>query len=193
MLPLNLESTVKCHKCLVGKWFFLRNFTQTYSRNMIKIKGKAGKGGHLDVLSSGNGVRQVCLIDWKGCAPGRRTRPSLPDRLERVRPWEEGVPEFAWQIGKGAPLGEGRAHRWMALLGTYWFSIQYPDGVVQIVSTRGAAVSIAGYRLWIRLSRIFFYRQPSRQASTTCPLTCAETAELLDAGFSTARSFHELK
>ncbi len=52
MLPLNLESTVKCHKCLVGKWFFLRNFTQTYSS------------------------AQVCLKDWEGPAPGRRVRPQ---------------------------------------------------------------------------------------------------------------------
>ncbi len=52
---------------------------------------------------------------------------------------------------------------------TYWFSIQCPDGVVQVVSTRGVAVSITGCRLRIRLSWIFFYRQPNRQASTTCP------------------------
>ncbi len=37
------------------------------------------------------------------------------------------------------------------------------------MSTRGVVVSIAGCRLKTRLSRIFFYRQPSRQASTTCP------------------------
>jgi hypothetical protein len=52
-------------------------------------------------------------------------------------PWEKGTP-----LGEGrAPLGEGR------LVGTYWFSIECPDGVVQVVSTRGVAVSITGCRL----------------------------------------------
>jgi hypothetical protein len=56
------------------------------------------------------------------------------------------------------------------------------------VSLRGVAVSITGCRLKIR---IFFYRQASRQASTTCPHP--ETAELSDAVFSKARKIQELK
>ena len=35
---------------------------------------------------------------------------------------------------------------------------------------KGVAVSITGCRLRIGLSQIFFYRQPTRQASTECPL-----------------------
>jgi hypothetical protein len=58
---------------------------------------------------------------------------------------------------------------------------------------RGVAVSIIGCRLKFRLSRIFIYRQPSRQASTTCSQPHTETAELSDAVFSTARKIQELK
>jgi hypothetical protein len=58
---------------------------------------------------------------------------------------------------------------------------------------RGVAVSILGCRQKSRLSRIFFYRQPSRQASTTCSHPHNETAELSDAVFSTARKIQELK
>ncbi len=49
-------------------------------------------------------------------------------------------------VDQGAPKGE------------WHFSAQYPDGVVQVVSTRGVVVSITGCRLESRLSRIFFYR-----------------------------------
>ncbi len=138
------------------------------------------------------GRAQSCLIDWKVRAPWRRARPMLLDRLERACPCWSGRAQVCLIDWKGrAPVDQGAPRR-VALVGTYWFSIQYPDGVVQVVSTRGVAVSIAGCRLKSRLSRIFFYRQPSRQASTTCPLSYAETAELLDAVFSTAGSFHEL-
>jgi hypothetical protein len=65
--------------------------------------------------------------------------------------------------------------------------------VVQVVSMRGVAVSVTGCRLKTGLSQIFFYRQPSRQASTTCPHPHAETAELSDAVFSPARKIQELK
>jgi len=57
----------------------------------------------------------------------------------------------------------------------YWkltdsaYSIQI--GVVQVVSTKGVAVSITGCRLETGVSQVFFYRQPSRQASTECPLS----------------------
>jgi len=61
------------------------------------------------------------------------------------------------------------------------------------VSTRGVAVCITGCRLKTRLSRIFFYRQPGRQASTTCPHPHVETAELSDVVFSTARKMQEVK
>ncbi len=39
---------------------------------------------------------QVCLIDWKGRAPGRRARPSLPDVY-----WSPGSPGFSF-IGNQA-------------------------------------------------------------------------------------------
>ncbi len=92
---------------------------------------------------------------------------------------------------KGAPLLEGLVHSVTLKNLTYCFSIQYPDGVVQVVSTKGVAVSIAGMK--ISLSWIFFYRLPSRQASTPCPHPQAETAELSDAVSSTARKIQELK
>jgi hypothetical protein len=55
------------------------------------------------------------------------------------------------------------------------------------------AVSITGCRLKTKPSRIFFYRQTNRQAITTHPQPHAETAELSDAVFSTARKIQELK
>jgi hypothetical protein len=51
---------------------------------------------------------------------------------------------------------------------TYWFSIQCPDGVVQVVFTRGLSVSIAGCWLKTMLCWIFFYRHPGWQAGTAC-------------------------
>ncbi len=148
-----------------------------------------------------------CLIEGKGCAPFGRARPvwestlllrgrapfgracsTLTNGWERVRP-----------IWKGAHLSEGRAPFGRACSQchienlTFWFSIQCPDGVVQVVSTRGVAVSITGCRLETGVSQIFFYRQPSRQASTPCPHPHTETAELSDAVSSTARKIQELK
>jgi hypothetical protein len=67
------------------------------------------------------------------------------------------------------PFGRARSKCHFGNL-TYCFSIQYPDGVVQVVSTKGVAVSITGCRLRTGLSQVFLYRQPSRQASTECPL-----------------------
>jgi hypothetical protein len=102
---------------------------------------------------------------------------------------------FACLIGKGAPLLVNARPKESGIVGnlTYRFSIQCPNGVVQVVSSRGVAVSVTGCGLKSRLSRIFFYRQPSRQASTTCAHLHAETTELSDAVFSTARKIQELK
>ena len=87
-------------------------------------------------------------------------------------------------VGQCAPKGDWHSWELLNLL------IQHcPDGVVQVVSTRGVAVSITGCRLKTRLPRIFFYRQPSRQASTPCPHPHAETAELSDVVFSKAKRF----
>jgi hypothetical protein len=110
---------------------------------------------------------------WKGHAPSGEGAPLL----ERARPFWIGHVHFDLVGEKGhTPFGEG-APLWGRALSkfpienlTYWFSIQYPDGVVQVVSTKGVAVSIAGCRLEIWSSQIFFYRQPTRQASTKCPL-----------------------
>ena len=105
------------------------------------------------------------------------------------------MPNFACLIGKGAPLLVNARPKESGIVGnlTYCFSIQCPDGVVQVVSTRVVAVSITGCRLRIRPSWIFFYMQPNRQGSTTCPHPHAKTAELSDAVFSTARKIQELK
>jgi hypothetical protein len=54
-------------------------------------------------------------------------------------------------------------------------------------------MSITGFRLANRASQVFFYRQPRRQASTKCPPSCAETAELLNADSVTVKPIHELK
>ncbi len=92
-------------------------------------------------------------------------RSSLPDWYKGARPLERGALKFAWLIERGASTWKGRAHlkNGTYSLKTYWFSIQYPDGVVQVVS-------ITGFRLENGASQIFFFRQPRRQASTKCPL-----------------------
>jgi len=91
-------------------------------------------------------------------------------------------------VGQCAPKGDWHSWELLNLL------IQHcPDGVVQVVSTRGVAVSITGCRLETGVSQIFFYRQTNRQAITTRPQPHAETAELSDAVFSTARKIQELK
>ena len=109
----------------------------------------------------------------------------------RACPFWKGMPNFACLIGKGAPLLVNARPKESGIVWnlTYWCSIQCPDGVIQVVSTRGVAVSITGCRLKTRLPRIFFYRQPSRQASTPCPHPHAETAELSDVVFSKAKRF----
>jgi hypothetical protein len=44
MLQLNLKSTVKCHWCLMGKWFYFRNIRRAYSEIWsLNIKGKERK------------------------------------------------------------------------------------------------------------------------------------------------------
>ncbi len=94
--------------------------------------------------------------------------------LKGARSLERGELKFAWLIEMSAPLlirAIRARSRKMALLETYWFSIQYPDGVFQVVSMKGVAVSITGCRLETGVSQVFFYRQPSRQASTECPLS----------------------
>ncbi len=96
--------------------------------------------------------------------------------FERVRPFWEGAPlleghvQLWLMVRKGAPLLEGCVQNVTFENLTYWFSIQYPDGVVQVVSTKSVAMSNTGCRLEIWSSQIFFYRQPTRQASTECPL-----------------------
>jgi hypothetical protein len=127
------------------------------------------------------------LIDRKGARPLEKGALKFAWLMERNAPSWKGRAQFAWLMERGAPSWKGRAQfawlmergtpllirarpRKVALLETYWFSIQYPDGVVQVVTTKGVAVSITGCRLRTGLSQIFFYRQPSRQASTKCPL-----------------------
>ncbi len=56
---------------------------------------------------------------------------------------EKGRAPFA----EGAPFWKRALSKCHMETLTYWFSIQYPDGVVQVVSTKGVAVSIAGCRL----------------------------------------------
>ncbi len=125
------------------------------------------------------GRSQVCLIDGKGHAHLNRARSSLPDWWKGARSLERGA--LTWkgraQVclidgNERTPVDQGplKENGTYSLLETYWFSIQYPDGVVQVVSTKGVAVSITGCRLETGVSQVFFYRQPSRQASTECPL-----------------------
>jgi hypothetical protein len=155
------------------------------------------------------GHAQLCLIGEKGGAPFGRARTFwkgahlLEGRAPfgRARTFWKGMPlleghaQLCLFDRKGrAPVGQcapkGDWHSWELLN----LVIQHcPDGVVQVVSTRGVAVSITDCRLKTRLPRIFFYRQPSRQASTPCPHPHAETAELSDAVFSTAKKIQELK
>ncbi len=158
--------------------------------SMFKVAWQIEKGVRTKLPSWLKGAcAQSCLLDWKrrahleGRAHLKGARSSLPGWWKGARSLERGALKFAWLWWKGAP----------SLLGTYWFSIQCPDGVVQVVSMRGVAVSITGCRLKTRPSQIIFYRQPNRQASTPCPHPHAETAELSDAVFSTARKIQELK
>jgi hypothetical protein len=155
------------------------------------------------------GHAQLCLIGEKGGAPFGRARtfwkgaPLLEGRAPfgRARTFWKGMPLLEGHdqlclfdrkgrspVGQCAPKGDWHSWELLNLL------IQHcPDGVVQVVSTRGVAVSITGCRLKTRLPRIFFYRQPSRQASTPCPHPHTETDELSDAVFSTAKKIQELK
>ncbi len=125
------------------------------------------------------GRAQVCLIDGKGRAHLNGACSSLPDWWKGARSLEWGA--LTWKgraqvclidENERAPVDQGalKANGTYSLLETYWFSIQYPDGVVQVVSTKGVAVSITGCRLETGVSQVFYYRQPSRQASTECPL-----------------------
>ncbi len=108
---------------------------------------------------------EMGALTWEG-----RAQVCLIDRSERAH--LRGALKFAWLIEVSAPLLIRARSRKMALRHYWntWFSIQYPDGVVQVVSTKGVAVSITGCRLGNGASQIFFYRQPRRQASTKCPL-----------------------
>ena len=136
------------------------------------------------------GHAKLCLIGEKRGAPFGRAR-----TFWKGMPLLEGHAQLCLFDRKGrAPVGQcapkGDWHSWELLN----LLIQHcPDGVVQVVSTRGVAVSITGCRLRIRPSWIFFYRQPTRQASTTCPNPHVKTAELSDAVFSPARKIQELK
>jgi hypothetical protein len=145
------------------------------------------------------GHAQLRLIGEKGGAPFWKGAHLLERRAPFGRactfwkgmPLLEGHAQLCLFDRKGrAPVGQcapkGDWHSWELLN----LLIQHcPDGVGQVVSTRGEAVSIIGCRLKTRLPRIFFYRQPSRQASTPCPHPHAETAELSDVVFSKAKRF----
>ncbi len=129
-------------------------------------------------------------MDREESAPLRRARSSLPDWWKGARSslpdWWKGAHSLEWgaltwkgraQVcliygNERAPVDQGalKENGTYSLLKTYWFSIQYPDGVVQVMSTKGVAVSITNCRLETGVSQVFFYRQPSRQASTECPL-----------------------
>jgi len=75
---------------------------------------------------------------------------ARPDKMG-ARPDDDGCSSTGMgarpdQMG-ARPFGKGALPKVSQWTLTYWFSIQYPDGVVQVVSTRGVAVSIAGCRL----------------------------------------------
>ena len=120
------------------------------------------EGGCLGVVLS----TQVCLIDWKGRAPVD----------QGFAPVDQGAPKGKWHSWELNLLIQHTGSRWCSSNCVH----EGCGGVDRWLQTEDQAL------------QDFLYRQPSRQASTTCPLPCAETAELLDAVFSTAGSFHEL-
>ncbi len=90
--------------------------------------------------------------------------------LERARPFWRGRAPLAWWVRKGAPLLKRVRPQCHIENLTYWFSIQCPHGVVQVVSTRGVAVSITGCWLKTGVSQIFFYRQPEVGERSDLPI-----------------------
>ncbi len=78
---------------------------------------------------------------------------------------EKGRAPFA----EGAPLWERALSKCHIENLTYRFSIQYPDGVVQVVSTKGVAVSIAGCRLVTGPLRFSFIGNPPGRPVQNAP------------------------
>ncbi len=77
------------------------------------------------------------------------------------------------------------------------FNLLIPHTVSRWCSSGCVHEGCGGVDRWLQtdhwVSQIVFYRQPIRQASTTCPLPPLETAELLDSDFFTVKSIPELK
>ncbi len=112
-------------------------------------------GGLKSARPCWSGRAQSCLADWKGRAPvGQgtpkvavliekgaplliRARPKLPYWLKRAPLLVRVRPKLPDILERVRSCWSELAQRSVALVGTYWFSIQCPDGVVQIVSTRG--------------------------------------------------------
>jgi len=161
--------------------------------------GILGEWARANGWLTGVGARKW-MIDWSRSA-------QMDDWFEWVRAngWLIGVGMqmddlLEWARANGLLMGVGVRQcdcgRMVKLLGnTYWFSILCPDGIVQGMFRKCVVVSIAGCWLKTRLSRIFFYRHPGRQAGTAClhPLPgYTETRWALNAVFSSAREMYEL-
>ena len=133
-------------------------------------KGSGLRGGeHL----LRKGACSLWLGGWWGRAPFEEGAPLWG----RTRPFgERGAPLWEracsfWLGGwmRARPFwkkGSSKVSHWTL---TYWFSIQYPDGVVQVVSTRGVAVSIAGCRLITGSPRSAFIGNPSGRPVQNAP------------------------
>ncbi len=145
-------------------------------------------------------------------APFERVRAPF----ERDRPFWKGMFNFDQWVRKGAPLLVGRApfgracslltNGWErarpfwkgALTVSHWeLNLLIQHSVSRWCSSGCVHEGCGGVHHWLQTEDWclpdFFYRQPSRQASTPCPHPHAETAELSDAISSKARKIQELK
>jgi hypothetical protein len=139
---------------------------------------------------------------WRGRAPVGETAPLWG----RARPFGgglaplgEGMFTLTWWVRKGAPLLQRARPFGKGLFQsvTMNFNLLIQHTVSRWSSSCCVHEGCGGVDRWLQTdnwsSEIFFYRQPSRQASTKSPPSCTETAELLDADFFTVKSIPELK
>jgi hypothetical protein len=71
-------------------------------------------------------MKGACPFD-EGCAPL----------------WWKVLVHFGWVLMRARPFGKGALPKVSQWTLTYWFSIQYPDGVVQVVSTNTLLLLVA--------------------------------------------------
>ena len=89
----------------------------------------------------------------------------------------KGMFILTWWVRKGAPLLQRARPFGKGLFQSVTMNfnlliqhkVQYPDGVVQVVSTKGVAVSIAGCRLETGPSRFSFIGNPPGRPVQNAP------------------------